>query len=87
MRRTNIYLDEAQTEALDELARAQGVSRAEVVRRLVDRGLAGTGGDLEADLAAIEESFGVLRDEEGDDAFLDRGPGEREAELERLRRL
>ncbi|HEX3947229.1 MAG TPA: hypothetical protein VHW47_05965 [Acidimicrobiales bacterium] len=42
------------------MARAQGVSRAEVVRRLVDRGLDDVAqGDLEADLAAIDDAFGI----------------------------
>lgn len=86
MKRTNLYLDESQTEALDELARDQGISRAEVVRRLIDRSLGTATADLESDIAAIDESFGVLRDE-SEDGFPERGPGEREAELERLRRL
>ena len=38
MQRTNIYLDERQVEALDRLAQTEGVSRAEVIRRLLDRG-------------------------------------------------
>jgi|GEM_PF-910092 len=61
MQRTNIYLEEAQSRALDDVARSQGISRAELVRRLVDQGLDEAGHrDLEADLAAIEEAFGVL---------------------------
>lgn len=58
MQRTNIYLEERQTEALDRLAAAEGVSRAEIVRRVLDRALGGTDDDLASDLAAIEESFG-----------------------------
>lgn len=81
MRRTNVYLDDAQTVALDEVARGQGISRAELVRRLLDRGLRSTSVDQEADLAAIEDSFGVLvHDGSG------RGPDERTAHLDRLRR-
>lgn len=82
MRRTNVYLDEAQTAALDELARGQGISRAELVRRLLDRGIANAPVDQAADLAAIEESFGVLADER----FSGRRPDQREAHLDRLRR-
>jgi hypothetical protein len=62
MNRTNIYLTEEQTVALDRLAAQEGTSRAEVVRRLLDRALAGDDQDLSADLAAIETSFGAYRD-------------------------
>ena len=55
MNRTNIYLDEEQARWLDEAARAQGISRAALIRRLIDRGLEQGDGDLESDLAAIEE--------------------------------
>ncbi len=81
MRRTNVYLDEAQTAVLDEVAHGQGISRAELVRRLLDRGIRNTPVDQEADLAAIEESFGVLADE----YYSGRGPDQREAHLDRLR--
>jgi len=80
MKRTNIYLDERQTEALDRLAAQEGVSRAEVIRRLLDRVLAGSDESLAADLQAIEQSFGALRD-------LDapaRGRGGREEHLARM---
>ena len=60
MHRTNIYLEERQTAALDEVARREGVTRAEVVRRLIDQGLAEGSAVLERDLEAIEASFGVL---------------------------
>ena len=82
MKRTNIYLAEAQSAALDQVAHAQGISRAELIRRLVDRGVAGSDADdLEADLSAIRDSFGVLRDE---DVPLVRGPDERARHLERV---
>lgn len=81
MRRTNLYLEEAQTAALDEIADGQGISRAELVRRLLDRGISSTRLDQESDLAAIEESFGVLASE----GFF-RSPDERAAHLDRLRR-
>ena len=82
MKRTNIYLGEDQSAALDAMARAQGRSRAEVIRELIDRELSGSGSaDLDADLIAIDGSFGVLSD---DDAFLERGPDERAAHLNRV---
>lgn len=71
MRRTNIYLQERQTEALDRLAADQGVSRAEIIRRLLDRALGGTDDDLAADLAAIEETFGVAAGFEAPERGLD----------------
>jgi hypothetical protein len=83
MRRTNIYLDEDQTAALDTIARAEGVSRAELVRRLVDRGISAAPSDLEADLAAITASFGALVADEPPE----RGPDERAAHLDRVSRL
>ena len=60
MRRTNIYLDDAQCIALDRIAATEKTSRAEVVRRMIDRGLSGGDDDLEADLAAIHASAGAL---------------------------
>lgn len=60
MQRTNIYLEERQTRALDHLAEEAGVSRAEIVRRLLDRALAGGDDALTADLGAIDISYGCL---------------------------
>ena len=77
MKRTNIYLDEEQTAALDRLAAQEGVSRAEVIRQLLDRVLANSDESLAADLHAIEGSFGALHDVE----VSVRGPGGREAHL------
>jgi Ribbon-helix-helix protein, copG family len=82
MKRTNIYLEESQAEALDEISRAQGVTRAGLVRRLVDAAIGeDRSPDLEADLAAIEESFGALAAEVD---MLVRGPDERSAHLDRV---
>lgn len=81
MFRTNIYLTEAQRELLDARALAAGTSRAELIRRLLDRGLDNDVDDLRADLAAITESFGVLSDEPID---LDRADGARAAHLDRI---
>jgi hypothetical protein len=79
MRRTNIYLEERQTEALDRLADAAGVSRAEMLRRILDRGLAGESDGLTADLAAIDLSFGCLEGVEIDEPT--RGADSREEYL------
>jgi hypothetical protein len=81
MKRTNIYLGEGQAEALDRAAQAAGVSRAELIRELIDRAIGGhPGADLTADLAAIEGSFGILA---GEEPFA-RGRDERMTYLERL---
>jgi Ribbon-helix-helix protein, copG family len=85
MRRTNIYLEQGQTRALDELARARGVSRAELIRQILDRAINVGRTDAVADqVAAIEASFGVLRD--GED-FVVRGPDDRARHLERIAQL
>jgi hypothetical protein len=81
MKRTNIYLAEGQAAALDRVAEATGVSRAELIRSLIDRAIGGhPGADLTADLAAIESSFGVLA---GQGAFS----RERDQRMEYLDRL
>ncbi len=65
MKRTTIYLAEGQAAALDRAAEAAGVSRAELIRELIDRAIGGhSGADLTADLAAINGSFGVLSGQE-----------------------
>jgi metal-responsive CopG/Arc/MetJ family transcriptional regulator len=80
MRRTNIYLDEDQTASLDRLAEQEGISRAELIRRLIDRALTGDEASRTADIAAIEDSFGTVRDLE----FASRGIGNREEHLARI---
>lgn len=80
MDRTNIYLEHRQTEALDRLARDEGVSRAEMIRRLLDRALGGVDDDLAGDLVAIDDSFGALQDAD----VPERGPGDREDHLARM---
>lgn len=82
MKRTNIYLDERQTKALDMLASVQGVSRAEIVRSLIDRALNGPDEAMAAGLAAIRDSFGELQDVEFDTP--DRGLDERQRHLDRV---
>lgn len=87
MKRTNLYLDERQTSALDRVARMDGISRAEVVRRLIDRSLTGDPSELQSDLAAIEDSFGVFAGEAAGDpaAAASRAADKRAAHLERIR--
>jgi metal-responsive CopG/Arc/MetJ family transcriptional regulator len=84
MERTNIYLTNELRAAVDARARAEGLSRAEVIRRLLDRALRDEVDDLRSDLAAISEAFGVLRDEPVD---VDRSDGARGAHLERIAAL
>jgi Ribbon-helix-helix protein, copG family len=65
MKRTTIYLAEGQAAALDRVAQAEGVSRAKVIRKLIDRAISGhSDADLAVDLAAIDGSFGILAGEE-----------------------
>ena len=74
MRRTNLYLDERQTAALDAMAHAQGVSRSDVVRRLIDDLLQEGGSRLDSDLDAIDSAFGAAPDF----PMPDRSDGERQ---------
>jgi metal-responsive CopG/Arc/MetJ family transcriptional regulator len=83
MVRTNIYLEDDQTAKLDRMAADEGISRAELIRRFLDRALSGRSDDLEADLAAIEDSFGVLEDVEP----TVRDAGDREEHLARMWRI
>jgi len=62
-------------------AQAEGVSRAELIRELIDRAIGRhPGADLAADLAAIDRSFGILA---GEERFA-RARDERMDYLERL---
>lgn len=83
MNRTNIYLTDEQQRRLDARARAEGVSRAELIRTMLDRALDDGGSELlDADLSAIDASFGALTD----DFVIDRADGAREEHLRRLAR-
>ncbi len=85
MKRTNIYLDEGQSAALEQVARTQGISRAELIRQLIDRSIGVSGAaDLAADLAAIRDSFGIARDE---DVSLGRRSDDRSRHLDRMAEL
>ena len=83
MKRTNIYLDEQQTELLDQRAESEGISRAELIRRFIDAGLRGSQGDRRALHAAIDASFGSMAVE----YIPSRESGDREEHLERLWQL
>lgn len=72
MRRTNIYLDDDQLAALDQLAIERQTSRAEVVRSLIHTGLSGDHRDLQSDLLALQDSFGALSEELENDGQLRR---------------
>ena len=80
MQRTNIYLEDRQTVALDRMAGDEGISRAELIRRIIDERLAGGAADVTADLMWIDASFGVEVDLEAPE----RGPDARTAHLEGL---
>jgi hypothetical protein len=84
MKRTNIYLDEGQSAALEQVARTQGISRAELIRQLIDRSISASAADLDADLAAIRDSFGIARDE---DISFGRGSDERSRHLDHMAEL
>ncbi|MQA13153.1 MAG: ribbon-helix-helix protein, CopG family [Pseudonocardiaceae bacterium] len=84
MRRTNIYLTDEQRAALSARATAEGISTAELVRRLIDHALVAGSEDLADDLAAIDVSFGVLKEVDVD---FERSDGQRGEHLERIGRL
>lgn len=86
MKRTNIYLEESQSAALDELADAAGISRSEFIRRCLDRALNEGAADRDAVLAAVQASFGACADDVPDE-LIDRAPDARAAYLERLREI
>ncbi|MDT0202649.1 CopG family transcriptional regulator [Nocardioides sp. AE5] len=54
MQRTNIYLEDRQTAELDRLAGEEGISRAELIWRLINRALRGQMDQLAEDLRKID---------------------------------
>ena len=78
----NFYLDGEQARSRDEVARAQGVSLAAQIRRLIDRRLDQTESDLESELAAIEASFNIIAGEEN---FIERNTDDRSRHLDKVR--
>jgi predicted transcriptional regulator len=81
MQRTNIYLDRRLTGILDELADERGVSRAALIRSVLEDAVTATPDKLGDDLAAIEASSGLAPRM----AMPDRGETERDRYLEELR--
>lgn len=78
MVRTQIQLTEAQARRLRLAARRQGISLAEAIRRLVDRGLAEEDAGRGERYARAAEAIGKYRDRRGardvakeHDAYLD----------------
>ena len=61
MERTQIYLSKEQRRQIARLAREQGVSQAEVIRRILDRALGFDDGAADR-VAAIDATAGVLPD-------------------------
>lgn len=61
MRRTQIYLTDDQGDRIAEMARDLSISKAEVVRRILDQSL-GTGQSEDEDRAVIAATAGVLAD-------------------------
>jgi hypothetical protein len=76
--RTQIQLTEAQARKLRQAARRDGISLAEAIRRLVDRGLADEKDERSRLYARAAETVGRYRDRKGardvaekHDAYLD----------------
>lgn len=66
-------------------SRARGISRAELIRQLIDRSIGASGAaDLDADLAASRDSFGMARHE---DISFGRGSDERSRHLGHMAEL
>lgn len=83
MQRTNIYLEDRQTAILDRLAAEEGISRAELIRRILDRSLQGRDDDRDADLARLDFAFEAAVEID----LPDREPADRERMLDELRGL
>lgn len=61
MKRTQIYITAEQERRIADIADDQGVSKAEVIRRMLDRGLGKEGSDDQA-RNAIRATAGLLAD-------------------------
>ena len=61
MNRTQIYISDEQERRVAARAADAGVSKAEIIRRLLDRGL-GIDDGAEARVRAVDDSFGVVPD-------------------------
>lgn len=80
MRRTSFYLDDQQIGLLDRRAAEEGISRAELIRRFIDKGLHSRGAGQAAVHSAIDLSFGSMVEVE----VPHRESGAREDHLERI---
>ncbi len=84
MHRTQVYLTEEQRERLARQAADQGVSQADLIRRMLDREL-GILRDLDDPVAVVEATAGVMADYPDWPEWLagvrGRGAGERLREL------
>jgi hypothetical protein len=86
MRRTQIYITDDQERRIAARAADAGVSKAQVIRRMLDEGL-GIDDGAEARRRAIQATAGVLPDAEDWETWLARvRGGGADARLERLRR-
>jgi Ribbon-helix-helix protein, copG family len=61
MERTQIYLSTEQKRQIARLAKDEGISQAELVRRILDRGL-GFDDGVAARVAAVDATAGLLPD-------------------------
>lgn len=84
MKRTQIYISEEQERRIASRAADAGASKAEIIRRLLDRGL-GIDDGAEVQLRAVDETFGIVPDAPDWPEWLAQVRGE-DAD-ERLRRL
>ncbi len=71
MQRTQVYLTDEQRRMLDRRARDEGVPMAEVLRRILDEGLGIRDAQVDR-VRAVDESAGVLADDETWQQFLER---------------
>lgn len=92
MKRTQIYLDEAQARLLDQRAKATNRTRSRLIREAIDsylNGSTGADGDLAAYRRAVEVAFNSAPDLPPGPEYVEQlraGDLAREAELERRRR-
>lgn len=61
MHRTQIYLTDEQRERIARMADDRGVSKAEVIRRILDRSL-GIGSDADERVEAVITTAGIMPD-------------------------
>jgi hypothetical protein len=84
MHRTQIYLSDEQRERIAQIANDRGISKAEVIRGMLDREL-GIASDADVKAEIFRETAGILKDAPGWEEWLHDARG-RTAD-ERLRDL